>query len=382
MKLNPEEIKRYSRHLIMPEFGMQAQEKLKESSVLIVGAGGLGCPLVMYLAAAGVGRIGLVDFDKVDVSNLQRQVLYTTGDVGSSKADSAKARILAMNPHIEVTAYTVPLKSGNAHEVSESYDLVIDGTDNFPTRYLVNDLCVLTGKKNVFGSIFRFDGQLTVFDGKNGPCYRCLYPSPPPPGMVPSCAEGGVLGILPGIVGVMQATEAIKVLTGTGRSMVGRLVLFDALTMRFREVKIKKNPDCPICSSKPSITKLIDYEEFCGIQVIEEASDGLLEDEITAGSLKQMVDADHASYFLLDVRNPQEWDICHIDGAHLIPLPDLSSRVDELPGDKKIVTICHTGRRSLTALNLLKGAGIKNVQSLKGGVEEWANKIDPQMARY
>ena len=382
MKLNPEEIKRYSRHLIMPEFGMQAQEKLKESSVLIVGAGGLGCPLVMYLAAAGVGRIGLVDFDEVDVSNLQRQVLYTTGDVGSSKADSAKARILAMNPHIEVTAYKVPLKSENAHEISESYDLVIDGTDNFPTRYLVNDLCVLTGKKNVFGSIFRFDGQLTVFDGKNGPCYRCLYPDPPPPGMVPSCAEGGVLGILPGIVGVMQATEAIKVLTGTGRSMVGRLVLFDALTMRFREVKIKKNPDCPICSSNPSITKLIDYEEFCGIQVIEEISDDLAEDEITAGSLKQMIDADGSSYFLLDVRSSQEWDICHIDGAHLIPLPDLSSRVDELPGGKKIVTICHTGRRSLTALNLLKGAGIKNVQSLKGGVEEWANKIDPQMARY
>ena len=259
MKLTPEEIKRYSRHLIMPEFGMQAQEKLKDASVLIVGAGGLGCPLSIYLAAAGVGHIGLVDFDDVDISNLQRQILYTTDDVGESKAESAQKKIQAMNPHVKVTVYKEPLKSDNAMQIAEDYELIIDGTDNFPTRYLVNDLCVMTGKKNVFGSIFRFDGQLTVFDGRNGPCYRCLYPDPPPPGMVPSCAEGGVLGILPGIVGVMQATEAIKVLTGTGKSMVGRLILFDALTMNFREVKIKKNPECPVCSENPKITELIDY---------------------------------------------------------------------------------------------------------------------------
>ncbi len=384
MKLNPEEIKRYSRHLIMPEFGMEAQEKLKESSVLIVGAGGLGCPLLLYLAAAGTGKIGLVDFDQVDVSNLQRQVLYTVDDVGKSKADSAKVRTQAMNPHVSVASYDVPLKSDNAMEISEGYDLIIDGTDNFPTRYLVNDLCVLTGKKNVFGSIFRFDGQLTVFDGKNGPCYRCLYPDPPPPGMVPSCAEGGVLGILPGIIGVMQATEAIKLLTDTGRSMLGRLVLFDALTMQFREVKIKKNPDCPICSEKPSITELIDYEEFCGTKVIgEKETNEETDDYIMVGHLKQALDGKNgSSLFLLDVRNPQEWDICYIEGAHLIPLPDLSSRINEIPQDKKIITICHSGRRSLTALNLLKGAGIKNVQSLKGGVEEWAQKIDPKMARY
>ena len=383
MKLSPEEIKRYSRHLIMPEFGMEAQEKLKESSVLIVGAGGLGCPLVLYLAAAGVGKIGLIDFDQVDVSNLQRQVLYTTDDVGKSKAESAKVKIQAMNPHVAVTTYTVPLKSDNAMRISEDYHLIIDGTDNFPTRYLVNDLCVLTGKKNIFGSIFRFDGQLTVFDGKNGPCYRCLYPDPPPPGMVPSCAEGGVLGILPGIIGVMQAAEAIKVLTNTGRSMLGRLILFDALTMQFREVKIKKNPDCPMCSNRSSITGLIDYEEFCGIKVIQEDMHEVTDDDIMVGQLKQALDRENdSSLFLLDVRNPQEWDICCIEGAHLIPLPDLSSRINEIPQDKKIITICHSGKRSLTALNLLKGAGIKNVQSLKGGIEEWANKIDPKMARY
>ncbi len=382
MKLNPEEIKRYSRHLIMPEFGMEAQEKLKKSSVLVVGVGGLGCPLVMYLAAAGIGKIGLVDFDQVDISNLQRQVLYTTDDVGQLKAHSAKKRIEAMNLHIDVVAYTVPLNSKNAMEISEGYDLIIDGTDNFPTRYLVNDLCVLTGKKNVFGSIFRFDGQLTVFDGKNGPCYRCLYPDPPPPGMVPSCAEGGVLGILPGIVGVMQATEAIKILTDTGKSMIGRLILFDALLMQFREMKIQKNPTCPICSTKPSITELIDYEEFCGIKVIEENNEEVTENEIMSDTLKQIIDTDASSLFLLDVRNPQEWDICHIDGAYLIPLPDLSARISEVPQDKKIITICHSGKRSITALNLLKKVGIKKVQSLKGGVDEWANKIDSNMARY
>ena len=384
MKLSPEEIKRYSRHLIMPEFGMQAQEKLKNSSVLIVGAGGLGCPLSIYLAAAGVGHIGIVDFDDVDVSNLQRQILYDVNDIGQSKAIAARKKMEAMNPHIEVSVYQVPLKSDNAMGIAKDYHLIIDGTDNFPTRYLVNDLCVITGKKNVFGSIFRFDGQLTVFDGKNGPCYRCLYPDPPPPGMVPSCAEGGVLGILPGMVGVMQASETIKALTQTGKSMVGRLILFDALTMKFREVKIKKNPECPVCSENPSITQLIDYEEFCGMKVLEdsESNSESAQNEITSGELKQMMDTQKDSFFLLDVRSSQEWDICHIENSTLIPLPDLSSHMNEVPQDKKVITICHTGRRSLTALNLLKDVGISNVQSLKGGVEEWATKIDPNMARY
>ena len=383
MELNREEIKRYSRHLIMPEFGKQAQEKLKSSSVLIVGAGGLGCPLSIYLAAAGVGHIGIVDFDVVDISNLQRQIIYSTDDVGRPKAETAKQKIEAMNPNIKVSVYNISFRSENAKEIAQEYQLIIDGTDNFPTRYLVSDLCVQTGKKNVFGSIFRFDGQLTVFGGKNGPCYRCLYPDPPPAGMVPSCAEGGVLGILPGIVGVMQATETIKILTGTGQSMVGRLLLFDALKMKFKEVRIKKNPECPVCSENPTIKELIDYEEFCGVKVIEEENkDSAKEEEISVGELKRLFDASSEKPYLLDVRNPQEWDICYIEGSFLIPLPELSSRLNEIPQERRIITICHSGRRSLTALDILKGIGLKNVQSLRGGVEEWALKIDPQMARY
>ena len=366
----------------MPEFGIQAQERLKSSSVLIVGAGGLGCPLSIYLAAAGVGRIGIVDFDIVDISNLQRQVIYNVDDVGQPKAEAAKQKIEAMNPNIKVSIYNVPFKSENAKEIAEEYQLIIDGTDNFPTRYLVNDLCVQTGKKNVFGSIFRFDGQLTVFDGKNGPCYRCLYPAPPPPGMVPSCAEGGVLGILPGIVGVMQAAETIKILTETGKSMVGRLLLFDALKMSFKEVRIKKNLECPVCSENPSIKELIDYEEFCGIKVVEKENEDIVKEEISAGELKKLLNTAPGKPYLLDVRSSQEWDICCIEGSSLIPLPELPSRLNEIPQEKPIITICHSGRRSLTALNLLKDSGIKNVQSLRGGIEEWASKIDPQMARY
>lgn len=384
MNLSHEEIKRYSRHLIMPEFGSEAQEKLKDSSVLMIGAGGLGCPLALYLAAAGVGKIGLVDFDTVDYSNLHRQVLYSEADVGEPKAEVAKRRIADVNPHVEVQTYNVPFKSENAMQIAEGYDILIDGTDNFPTRYLVNDVCVLTGRTNVFGSIFRFDGQVTVFDAKNGPCYRCLYPDPPPPGMVPSCAEGGVLGILPGIVGVMQATEAIKVLTGIGEPLVGRLTVFDALKMKFRELKIRKDPSCPVCSAKPTVTELIDYEEFCGVPVDQpdspEESDEL---EITVGELSQHI-AKGTKYWLLDVRNPNEWDICKIeaDNMHYIPLPELEQHLSEIPQDEKIITICHHGRRSLTALETLKTHGITNVKSLRGGVDEWAAKIEPAMARY
>ena len=379
--LTPEEIKRYSRHLIMPEIGMEGQEKLKNSSVLIIGSGGLGCPLSLYLAAAGVGKIGLVDFDTVDFSNLHRQILFSANDVGKSKADTAKKRLHEVNPNVEVITYNVPFKSDNAKQIAEGYDILIDGTDNFPTRYLVNDLAVLTGKPNVFGSIFRFDGQLTVFDAKQGPCYRCLYPEPPPVGMVPNCAEGGVLGILPGIVGVMQATEAIKLITGSGKPMIGRLLIFDALQMGFKEVKVRKNPNCPICSSKATIKELIDYEEFCGVKVIDEVVDNTSL-EISVGELKQAIDKNPSQYYLLDVRNPQEWDICYIEKSVMIPLGELANRVNEIPKDRKIITICHTGRRSLTALNTLKLAGITNVKSLKGGVEDWATKIDPTMARY
>ena len=383
MKLNQDEIKRYSRHLIMPEFGMKAQEKLKESSVLIIGAGGLGCPLALYLGAAGVGKIGIVDFDTVDFSNLQRQVIYNTDDVGKYKADATKAKIEAMNPHIEVQVYKEAIKSHNALKIADGYDVIIDGTDNFPTRYLVNDLCAITGKTNVFGSIFRFDGQVTVFDAKQGPCYRCLYPDPPPPGMVPSCAEGGVLGILPGVVGVMQATEAIKVITGIGDPLIGRLLTFDALDMKYRELKIRKDPSCPVCSPNPSITELIDYEVFCGVPVgdIEEDTSSLAALEITPKELKEELNAGKKPY-LLDVRNYNEYEICIIEGSNKLPLDEIQNRVNEVPQDQEIITICHHGKRSMRALDILKQNGFKNVKSLRGGVEAWAVQVDPSMARY
>ncbi len=380
--LSPEELKRYSRHLILPEVGLKGQEKLKQGSILLIGAGGLGCPLAIYLAAAGVGKIGIVDFDTINFSNLQRQILYTTSDVGKFKVEVAKERIIAMNPNIQVTTYTTPFKSDNAIQISKDYDILIDGTDNFPTRYLVNDLAVLTKKTNIFGSIFRFDGQVTVFDAQHGPCYRCLYPEPPPPGMVPSCAEGGVLGILPGVVGVMQATEAIKLIIGVGNLLIGKLLIFDSLQMGFRELKTRKDPNCPICSPNPSIDHLIDYEEFCGVQVVPEDDTKITEDEIIAGQLNRLLETDKNKIFLLDVRNPQEWDICHIHGSHLIPLSELDARINEIPLDKHIVTICHSGMRSRKAANLLKDQQFKQVNSLQGGVEEWAVKIDPNMARY
>ncbi|RME93211.1 MAG: molybdopterin-synthase adenylyltransferase MoeB [Candidatus Hydrogenedentota bacterium] len=382
MELTHEEIRRYSRHLIMPEFGMAAQKKLKAASVLIIGAGGLGCPLAQYLAAAGVGKLGIVDFDVVDFSNLQRQVLYTTADVGKPKAEVAKARIEAMNPNVKVQTYTVPFKSDNAMEIAEGYDVIIDGTDNFPTRYLVNDLCVLTGRTNVFGSIFRFDGQVTVFNAKEGPCYRCLYPDPPPPGMVPSCAEGGVLGILPGVVGVMQATEAIKVITGIGEPLIGRLVIFDALKMKFRELKIRKNPDCPVCGEHPTVKELIDYEQFCGVNV--EGEDLSLMDEdvqMTVFDLQDKLE-DGEKPYLLDVRTPQEYEICHFEDSKLIPLDELPNRINEVPLDEEVVVLCHHGNRSMRAIEFMKQAGYKKLKNLAGGIDAWAMHIDKDMPRY
>ena len=383
MELTHEEIKRYSRHLIMPEFGIDAQLKLKQASVLLIGAGGLGCPLALYLAAAGVGKMGIVDFDTVDFSNLQRQVLFGTDDVGKPKAEVAKARVAAINPNVQVKTYTVPFKSDNALEISKEYDVIIDGTDNFPTRYLVNDLCVLTGKTNVFGSIFRFDGQVTVFNAKEGPCYRCLYPDPPPPGMVPSCAEGGVLGILPGVVGVMQATEAIKVITGVGDPLIGKLLTFDALKMKFRELKIRKDPDCPVCGSGKSVTELIDYEQFCGIRLdgekLEKSDTGKI--ELSVQELDKIL-KNGTKPFLLDVRQPQEFDICNIEGSVLLPLNELESCMDDVPTDQDVVVLCHTGRRSLNAVEMLMDNGYTRVKNLTGGIEAWALEIDKNMARY
>ena len=366
----------------MPEFGVKAQEKLKNSSVLIIGAGGLGCPLSMYLAAAGVGHIGIVDFDVVDFSNLHRQVLYTENDVGQPKAEVAKMRIQQINPNVKVTTFNVPFKSYNAMEIATPFDILIDGTDNFPTRYLVNDVCVLTGKTNVFGSIFRFDGQVTVFDAKEGPCYRCLYPDPPPPGMVPSCAEGGVLGILPGNVGVMQATEAIKILTGIGKPLIGRLLIFDSLDMKFREMKIKKDPNCPICGKNATIKKLIDYEEFCGVKVEGDyIKDEEKNFEITADALNKEMQK-NKNIFLLDVRTAPELEICLIEGSHTIPLNELIYKMNEVPLDKEIITICHHGTRSMKALMTLRENGFKKIRSLRGGVESWALQVDETMARY
>jgi adenylyltransferase/sulfurtransferase len=366
----------------MPEVGMKGQKKLKEGSVLLIGAGGLGSPLGLYLAAAGVGHIGIVDFDTVDFSNLQRQVLYTTNDVGKSKAETAKEKLLQINPHIKITTFNTPFTSANAMEISKDFDIIIDGTDNFPTRYLVNDLCVLTGKMNVFGSVFRFDGQATVFGHKDGPCYRCLYPDPPPAGMVPSCAEGGVLGILPGIIGIMQATEAIKLIIGEGTPLIGRLLTFDALAMKFRELKVKKDPECPVCSANRKIHELIDYEHFCGVS-IHGVTPGEYDPkmEVDVEALKKEIDSGK-ELFLLDVRTPEEAEICMIENSKVVPLAKLAEFLSEIPLDKEIVAICKVGSRSLDAVRLLHGWGYKKVRSLKGGIERWADKIDPTMPRY
>jgi len=378
-ELSHEEVKRYSRHLIMPEVGMGGQKKLKQGSVLCVGAGGLGSPLAFYLAAAGIGRLGIVDFDVVDFSNLQRQILHTTQDVGRPKLESAREKLEALNQNVRVETHETRLTSDNALELFESYDIIADGTDNFPTRYLVNDACVITGKPNVYGSIFRFEGQASVFATSDGPCYRCLYPEPPPPGLVPSCAEGGVLGILPGLVGLIQATEVIKLILGKGESLAGRLLLFDALGMKFRELKLRKNPKCPVCGENPSIKELIDYEEFCGIgQEIEEPT-GI--EEVTAKELKEELDQGK-DIFILDVRNPVEYEICRIDGSHLIPLDELLNRLHELDSARDIVAHCRSGARSAQAIEMLREAGFRKLRNLKGGVLAWSNEVDPTMPKY
>ncbi len=381
--LSNDEVKRYSRHLIMPEVGVQGQKKIKAASVLLIGTGGLGSPLGLYLTSAGVGKIGLVDFDVVDFTNLQRQVLYTTEDVGKPKIAAAKARLQAINPYITIETHEARLSSENAMDIIKDYDIVIDGTDNFPTRYLVNDACVLLGKPNVYGSIFRFEGQASVFDAKKGPCYRCLYPEPPPPGLVPSCAEGGVLGILPGIVGTIQATEAIKIILGNGEPLIGRLLLFNAMKMKFRELKLRKNPTCPLCGPNPTITKLIDYEQFCGITRGGEAAAEQENQswEITAKELKQRMDSNKALK-LIDVREPHEFDICSIGGAKLMPLGQFAQRMGELDSADEIVLHCHHGMRSMRALELLRSAGFKKIKSLHGGIDAWADDIEPGMAKY
>jgi adenylyltransferase/sulfurtransferase len=378
--LSNEEIRRYSRHLIMPEFGMEGQRRLKESSVLLIGAGGLGSPLALYLAAAGVGRIGLVDFDVVDESNLQRQIVHGTSSLGVRKTESAKRRLLDLNPGIEVSTYEEQITSENAFELIGPYDVIVDGTDNFPTRYLTNDASVMLGKPNVYGSIFRFEGQATVFHPKaGGPCYRCLYPEPPPPGLVPSCAEGGVLGVLPGVIGTIQATEAIKLLTGIGETLVGRLMLYDALAMRFRELKLRRNPDCPVCGDHPTITELIDYDLFCGIMPEPAQADNSY--EITPIEVATWLKRDDAP-FLLDVREPNEWDIGHLPDATRISVNELQGRMNELDTAREMVVYCRSGARSGRAVDMLRAAGFRKVKNMTGGILRWSDEVDPSIPKY
>jgi adenylyltransferase/sulfurtransferase len=383
--LNNDEIRRYSRHLILPEVGMDGQKRLKAAKVLLVGAGGLGAPTAMYLAAAGVGTLGVVDFDVVDESNLQRQIIHGQSTVGQPKMQSAKARIKDINPNTHVVGYEFPLDSTNALDVFKDYDVIVDGTDNFPTRYLVNDACVLLGKPNVYGSIFRFEGQVSVFWAKHGPCYRCLYPEPPPPGLVPSCAEGGVLGVLPGVIGVMQATETVKLITGIGDPLIGRLMLYDALEMKFRELKLRKDPACPICGEHPSVTELIDYQEFCGVKPVAhiETKDGV--PEITVRELSERLKSglDKTNTLLLDVREPNEWDIVHLDEARLIPKGDVPQHITEFAPYDEILVHCRSGARSADIVKFLRNdIGLKNVKNVKGGILAWAREIDTSLPQY
>ena len=381
--LSHEEISRYSRHLIMPEVGLEGQKKLKAASVLLIGTGGLGSPLGMYLAAAGVGQIGLVDYDVVDYNNLQRQVVHGTSTVGTLKVESAKTRLLDINPDIQVDAHNEPFTSENAMGITEPYDIIIDGTDNFPTRYLVNDVSVMLGKPNVYGSIFRFEGQASVFYAEEGPCYRCLFPEPPPPGLVPSCAEGGVLGILPGTIGTIQATEAIKLILSIGETLIGRLLLYNALDMSFEFVKLRKNPTCAVCSDNPTVTELIDYEEFCGVPGHDHEEEGSAGDEwdITVQDLKAMLDAGKPVR-VIDVREPHEWEIVHMEGADLVPLGQLPAYMHRLDSAENIVLHCKTGARSTTALNQLHEAGFRRLKNLKGGIVAWAEEIDTHLPVY
>ncbi len=379
-KLSKEEVLRYSRHLIMPEVGMEGQLKLKQARVLCIGAGGLGAPLGLYLAAAGIGHLGLVDYDTVDFTNLQRQVTFGTNDVGRPKIEAARERLANLNPEIRIETHETKLTSENALEILREYDIIVDGTDNFPTRYLVNDACVLLGKPNVYGSIFRFEGQATIFGYPGGPCYRCLYPEPPPPGLVPSCAEGGVLGVLPGIVGAIQAMETIKLILGRGDAMVGRLLLFDALGMKFRELKLRRNPDCPVCGDHRTITKLIDYYEFCGIRGEEAPSPAAGVPELTPREVKARLDRGD-DLFILDVREPHEYQICNLHG-YLIPLGELPRRVHELDSSREIVAHCRSGKRSGEAVEFLRKAGFRKIWNLKGGVLAWSDEVDPSMPKY
>ncbi len=383
-ELSGDEIKRYSRHLIMPEVGVEGQRKLKAAKVLCIGAGGLGSPAAMYLAAAGVGTIGIVDFDVVDFSNLQRQLLHGTPDVGRPKLDSAKDRLNALNPNVHVETYDAALSSSNAMRLFEPYDVILDGTDNFPTRYLVNDACVLSGKPNAYGSIFRFEGQASVFATKDGPCYRCLYPEPPPPGLVPSCAEGGVFGVLPGIIGVIQATETIKLILGIGEPLIGRFMIYDALRMRFRELKLRKDPDCPVCGTHPTVTELIDYEQFCGVaphQVEAAKPMSTSADALTALELKSELERGD-QLVILDVREPQEYQINKIPGSILIPLGELPKRYVELDPNAVIVSQCKSGVRSARAQDFLRSKGFTNVRNLSGGILGWIDQVDPSQPKY
>jgi len=380
VELNRDEILRYSRHLIMPEVALEGQKKLKAARVLCIGAGGLGSPLALYLAAAGVGRLGIVDFDVVDFTNLQRQIIHSTSNVGRPKLESARERIAEINPFVKVEGYETALRSDNALDLFREYDIIVDGTDNFPTRYLVNDACVLTGKPNVYGSIFRFEGQATVFDARQGPCYRCLYPEPPPPGLVPSCAEGGVLGVLPGVIGVIQAIETVKLILGRGDSLIGRLLLFDAMKMKFRELKLRKNPDCPVCGLNPTIKELIDYEEFCGITHQPQVEVGA-DFEITPLELKAKIDRGD-EFVLVDVREPEEFAICRIPGSTLVPLRTVPERVHELSSADEIVVHCRSGVRSGQAVDFLKQAGFRKVKNLVGGILRWSDDVDPTVPKY
>jgi len=381
MELNNDEIRRYSRHLILPEVGLAGQKKIKAASVLCIGAGGLGSPIAMYLAAAGIGRIGIVDFDTVDFSNLQRQILHTDADVGRSKAESAKETIRGINPHCEVVIHNTRISSENALDLIRPYDIVVDGTDNFPTRYLTNDACVILKKPNVYGSIFRFEGQASVFAPHlGGPCYRCLYPEPPPPGMVPSCAEGGVLGVLPGIIGCIQATEILKLAIGKGNLLVGRLLLFNALDMKFRELKLRRDPACPVCGDHPTIKELIDYEVFCGIEPtpVENGNP----DEVTVQDMKKALDDPKLGIKVIDVREPFEYEIARIEGVPLLPMSELQQRFTELDPNTQYYLLCKVGARSHSAVEFLREQGFKYVKNVKGGTNAWSDEIDRNLPRY
>lgn len=380
--LTNEEIRRYSRHLILPEVGLAGQRKIRNASVLCIGAGGLGSPIAMYLAAAGIGKLGIVDFDTVDYSNLQRQILHADADVGVSKADSAKVSINALNPNVEVELYKTRISSENALDLIRPYDIVVDGTDNFPTRYLTNDACVLLKKPNVYGSIFRFEGQASVFAPHlGGPCYRCLYPEPPPPGMVPSCAEGGVLGVLPGIIGCIQATEILKLVLGKGSSLIGRLLLFNALDMKFRELKLRRDPKCPVCGENPTVTELIDYEQFCGI-VPEPVNSGQNPDEVTVEDMKKALETPSLGIRVIDVREPDEQEIARVAGVPLFPLSRLPQQFMELDPNTQIYIHCKSGKRSMKALEFLRQQGFKYVKSVQGGIEAWSDRIDHSVPKY